>query len=129
VAGNNAVLSRVTLQYINQAPMFNPLQANTIIPTGTSGIIPTGIHLAHHTPLIPTNVQTRNGRGNGKANKQNGGGVNDLYRSTHDKLSGLSQSELRQFCEDPDVGFYVYSRRDGSVKEATKSQMCSSLLN
>lgn len=39
---DNAQLSRYTLQHINQSPMFNPLQMKTIIPTGTTGIIPTG---------------------------------------------------------------------------------------
>jgi hypothetical protein len=39
-----AQLSMYTLKYINQAPMFNPLSQNTVIPTGTSGIIPTGAY-------------------------------------------------------------------------------------
>ena len=39
-----AQLSRFTLNNINNAPMFNPLQSNTIIPTGTSGVIPTGAY-------------------------------------------------------------------------------------
>ena len=44
-----AELSRYTLQYIDRAPMFNPLVGcGTIIPTGTSGIIPTGVYLANH---------------------------------------------------------------------------------
>jgi hypothetical protein len=37
-----AQLSRFTLANINNAPMFHPLQANTVFPTGTSGVIPTG---------------------------------------------------------------------------------------
>ena len=44
-----AELSRYTLQYIDRAPMFNPLvSCGTIIPTGTSGITPTGVYLANH---------------------------------------------------------------------------------
>jgi len=43
-----AELSRYTLQYIDRAPMFHPLDYNTIIPTGTSGITPTGVYLATH---------------------------------------------------------------------------------
>lgn len=44
-----AELSRYTLQYIDNAPMFNPLATcGTIIPTGTSGITPTGVYLANH---------------------------------------------------------------------------------
>lgn len=37
--------SRATMGIINQTPMFNPLQPNTIIPRPT-GIIPTGTYLA-----------------------------------------------------------------------------------
>lgn len=46
-------LSRFTLSNINKSPMFNPLQENTIIPTGTSGIIPTGSYYnsLSHRPL------------------------------------------------------------------------------
>ncbi len=49
-----AQLSKFTLKYINQAPMFNPLQTNTIIPTGTSGIIPTG---AYYDAIAPLTIQ------------------------------------------------------------------------
>lgn len=49
-----AQLSKFTLNNINQAPMFNPLQTNTIFPTGTSGIIPTG---AYYNSITPTNLQ------------------------------------------------------------------------
>lgn len=49
-----AQLSRFTLNHINDAPMFNPLQTNTIIPTGTSGIIPTG---AYYDQISPINLQ------------------------------------------------------------------------
>lgn len=49
-----AQLSRFTLSHINDAPMFHPLQANTIIPTGTSGIIPTG---AYYDSMAPMSVQ------------------------------------------------------------------------
>src|SRR5256885_8080605 len=49
-----AQLSRFTLQFIDKAPMFNPLQTNTIIPTGTSGIIPTG---AYYDAIAPLTIQ------------------------------------------------------------------------
>jgi hypothetical protein len=49
-----AQLSRFTLQYIDKAPMFNPLETNTIIPTGTSGIIPTG---AYYDAVAPLTIQ------------------------------------------------------------------------
>lgn len=38
-------LTKVTLQYIDQAPMFNPFQFNTVIPTANiTGIYPQGIY-------------------------------------------------------------------------------------
>lgn len=46
-----AQLSRFTLNSINQAPMFNPLKLNTVIPTGTSGIIPTGSYYNAMAPV------------------------------------------------------------------------------
>lgn len=49
-----AQLSRFTLNNINKAPMFNPLRSNTIIPTGTSGIIPTG---AYYNSIAPLNIK------------------------------------------------------------------------
>ena len=49
-----AQLSRFTLKSINQSPMFNPLQTNTVIPTGTSGIIPTG---AYYNSIAPVNLR------------------------------------------------------------------------
>lgn len=47
-----AELSRITLEKIDCAPMFNPLRKGTVIPTGTSGIIPTGVYLAALPPLV-----------------------------------------------------------------------------
>ncbi len=53
-----AQLSRYTLQHIGQAPMFNPLSAgNTIIPTPTSGIVPTGAYYDSVAPLTIQNSQ------------------------------------------------------------------------
>jgi hypothetical protein len=49
-------LSRFTLKYIDQAPMFHPLQTGTIIPTGTSGIIPTGAYYEAIAPLVVPNA-------------------------------------------------------------------------
>lgn len=49
-----AQLSRFTLKHIDQAPMFHPLDPNTVIPTGTSGIIPTG---TYYDAIAPANVQ------------------------------------------------------------------------
>lgn len=49
-----AQLSRFTLKHIDQAPMFHPLDPNTVIPTGTSGIIPTG---TYYDAIAPATVQ------------------------------------------------------------------------
>lgn len=49
-----AQLSRFTLSNIDKAPMFHPLSANTIIPTGTSGIIPTG---SYYDAIAPSHLQ------------------------------------------------------------------------
>jgi hypothetical protein len=51
-------LSRYTLQNIDQAPMFRPLEVNTIIPTPTLGsIIPTGAYYDSIAPLVVQNSQ------------------------------------------------------------------------
>jgi len=39
-------LTRVTLENINNSPMFNPLAENTVIPTGLTGITPVAAVLA-----------------------------------------------------------------------------------
>lgn len=49
-----AELSRFTLERIDCSPMFNPLRKGTVIPTGTSGIIPAGVYLASLPPLVDT---------------------------------------------------------------------------
>jgi hypothetical protein len=65
-----AQLSRFTLSHINEAPMFNPLKANTMIPTGTSGVIPTGAYYNSISgsqlnnslgPATPGDIQTGGG--------------------------------------------------------------------
>jgi hypothetical protein len=43
--GGPAAISAATLSVIDQTPMFNPLQTDTVIP-GPTGIIPTGLYLA-----------------------------------------------------------------------------------
>lgn len=47
-----AELSRYTLLYIDQAPMFHPLQFGTVFPTGTTGITPTGVYLANQPQRV-----------------------------------------------------------------------------
>jgi hypothetical protein len=48
-------LSNFTLKYIDQSPMFRPLEQNTMIPTGTSGIIVTGAYYDSVAPLTVEN--------------------------------------------------------------------------
>ncbi len=55
VGADPAQLSRYTLKYIDQAPLFNPLQVNTILASGTTGIIPTGAYLDSIAPLTVQN--------------------------------------------------------------------------
>lgn len=45
--GGPRAISYATLKYIDNSPMFNPLADNTVMPTTTSGIIPTGLYLAN----------------------------------------------------------------------------------
>ena len=51
-----AELSRFTLSNIDNAPMFNPLSDRAVIPTGTSGIIPTGSYYESIAPLSINNT-------------------------------------------------------------------------
>jgi hypothetical protein len=44
--GGPAAISAATLQGINAAPMFNPLSALAVIPTMSTGIVPTAMYLA-----------------------------------------------------------------------------------
>ena len=47
VAGGPAAISKALLSGINQAPMFNPLNAAAVVPGGVStGIVPSGLYLA-----------------------------------------------------------------------------------
>jgi hypothetical protein len=49
-------LTKYTLLYIDRAPVFHPLSYNTVIPTGTNGIVPQGIFFTQQ------NTQTAGGR-------------------------------------------------------------------
>lgn len=69
-----AELSRFTLQNIDKAPMFNPLQENTVFPTGTSGVIPTG---SYYNAIAPAQLQNSVG----PAVAQNGGSHRKTSRS------------------------------------------------
>ena len=44
-------LTRLTLSRIDQAPMFNPLEYNTIIPTIATGIYPEGIYYMNQAAM------------------------------------------------------------------------------
>lgn len=54
--GNNAAITRAGLKTIDQSPMFNPLSANTVFPTESTGIVPTGLYLAGAGPAPPTEM-------------------------------------------------------------------------
>jgi len=45
--GGPRAISYATLKYIDNSPMFNPLATDTVFPTTSTGIIPTGIYLAN----------------------------------------------------------------------------------
>ncbi len=48
--GGPATISRVTLNGINNAPMFNPLSSTAVIPTlPSTGIVPSEVYLANMT--------------------------------------------------------------------------------
>ena len=47
VQGGPAALSQHTLDNIDKSPMFNPLEADTVFPTGTTGVLPNGLYFAH----------------------------------------------------------------------------------
>ena len=47
VQGGPAALSQHTLANIDKSPMFNPLKADTVFPTGSSGVLPNGLYFAH----------------------------------------------------------------------------------
>jgi hypothetical protein len=50
VSGGPGPLTRATLDNINNAPMFHPLQANAVIPTlPSTGIVPSEVYLANMT--------------------------------------------------------------------------------
>lgn len=64
VFGGPRALSQATLKYIERAPMFNPLKADTIIPTLPSvGIVPNAAYLGSLT-----REAQQNPKNNGKCN-------------------------------------------------------------
>lgn len=82
VVGGPAALSRAMLQNIDQAPMFNPLSDNTVLPTGPStGIIPNGLYLAGM-------------KGGGCGCGQSGGKGRKRGRS----LYSMNVADLRRLC-------------------------------
>jgi hypothetical protein len=105
-----AQLSRYTLKYIDQAPMFNPLETNTIIPTGTSGIIPTG---AYYDAIAPLTLQNSIGPPVAQYAQLGGGDVKHVTKKgkkitnpwiahvfKHAEQNGISYS---QALKDPNV--------------------------
>ena len=83
-----AELSRYTLKHIDQAPMFNPLEFGTVMPTGTSGITPTGIYLANH-PSEQINSKDYNIKSSVCAGVMGGGSVGAKLPGTQQKAQNI----------------------------------------
>lgn len=103
MSASPAELSRVTLKNIDKSPMFNPLQHDTIIPTGTSGVIPTGIYLSHL------------------------GGPQKSEEEVYDNLKQLSQQELQVLSQQNHVP--VKKNVNGQLVNKSKVELCKDLLN
>jgi len=89
-------LSKLTLQNINKAPVFNPLQKNTVFPTGTSGVIPNGpyyMECAQASKGLGLINQFGRGRKTQKI-KSMGRKISSPFKRTWRKLSGKSRSKL-----------------------------------
>ena len=112
-----AQLSRFTLQYINQAPMFNPLETNTIIPTGTSGVIPTG---AYYDAIAPLTVQNSVGPPVAQYAQLGGGDVLYVTKSGK-KITNRWIAHVFKYAEQNNIP-YSQALKDPNVKATyTKS--------
>lgn len=84
-------LSDLTLRNIDRSPMFNPLQPNTVIPTGVSGIVPEGVYYMNAQQL------------NCMAKKH---GINRFKRNEMGQMVPFSQNELIEKIKGKGVKFY-----------------------
>jgi hypothetical protein len=88
---NPKALSELTLRNIDRSPMFNPLQTNTVIPTGWTGILPEGIYYMNEKQLKCM------------ADKN---GVKRYKRNEFGQLIPYSQNELIEKIKGQEVKFY-----------------------
>jgi len=115
-----AQLSRFTLNYIDQAPMFNPLQTNTIIPTGTSGVIPTG---AYYDAIAPLTIQ--NSIGPPVAQYAQLGGSEVLYVTKNGKkITNRWIAHVFKYAEKHNIS-YSQALKDPDVKKTYVKQSSS----
>ena len=110
-----AQLSRFTLQYINQSPMFNPLETNTIIPTGTSGIIPTG---AYYDAIAPIAIQNSMGPPVAQYAQLGGGNIRYVTK-TGKEITNRWIAHVFQYADRHNIS-YSQALKDKRVKETYK---------
>lgn len=107
-----AQLTNATLSNINNSPMFNPLQSNTISPTGTSGIIPTG---AYYNSFTPININNPIGP------PTQSGGKPVLYITKNGKeITNPWIAHVYQFAENNNMT-YANALKDTRVKQTYSS--------
>jgi hypothetical protein len=113
-----AQLSRFTLGNIDKAPMFNPLQVNTIIPTGTSGVIPTG---AYYNSMASSHLN--NPIGPPTPGSIQMGGAGKVYYVTRDgkQIKNRWIAHVYQFAEQNGVK-YSDALKNPIVKQTYKKQ-------
>lgn len=109
-----AQLSRYTLQNIDHSPMFNPMKADTIIPTGTSGVIPTG---SYYQSLNPSYLMNPSGS---LSIRQMGGSREVLYTTKSGKdITNPWIAHVYKYAETHNIS-YSKAMRDPRVKESYK---------
>ena len=97
VSGGPGAITRATLDNINNAPMFNPLQETAVIPTlPSTGIVPSEAYLATATPATSTSTSTT-------ATNMTGGGFRSSFafgftRGYNRQSSQPSDDKLRETC-------------------------------
>jgi len=79
--GGNAAITRAGLETIGQAPMFNPLSDNTVFPTVSTGIVPSGLYYANVANTSTPFTQL--------------GGGQDMTRAS---LNKMTVGDLRTLC-------------------------------
>jgi len=102
---NNAELSRYTLSHINNAPIFNPFSNNTVIPTGTSGIIPTGAYYDAVSPLVVQNTV-------GPVTGLYGGGKSANTKTSNQWIEHVKSCAIKRNMSFPDAMKDIRTRQE-----------------